>query len=97
MLTSHLKLEDLAIAAGFKDACTGPRGLRPGGNKPTRRHWADLGLPKVEPRPCYFLHESRDLKLVVHSDEITVLGRDEDLDFFEAGMKSELDVKAGAG
>ena len=52
-----------------------------------------LGFIQGRASPCCFAHESRDLKVVVHGDDFTVLGRDEDLDYFQRGIQAEFDVK----
>ena len=48
-----------------------------------------LGFAQGRASPCYFTHKSRDLKVVVHGDDFTVLGRDEDLDYFQHGIQGE--------
>ncbi len=42
--------------------------------------------------PCCFAHGTRDLKVVVHGDDFTVLGRDNDLDYFQQAIQAEFDV-----
>ena len=54
-----------------------------------------LGFIQGRASSSCFTHGSRDLKHVVHGDDLTVLGRDEDLDYFQRGIQAELDVKTG--
>jgi hypothetical protein len=44
--------------------------------------------------PCCFKHRSRDLQVVVHGDDFTVVGTDEDLDHFQELIQAEFEVKA---
>ena len=52
-----------------------------------------LGFVQGRASPCCFTHTTRELKLFVHGDDCTILGNDSDLDYFEAGIKEEFDVK----
>ena len=71
------------------------------GTKSAATRWEDtytralrrLGFAQGHASPCCFTHKSRDLKVVVHGDDFTVLGRDEDLDYFQHGIQGEFDVK----
>ena len=71
------------------------------GTKSAATRWEDtytralgrLGFAQGRASPCCFAHKSRDLKVVVHGDDFTVLGRDEDLDYFQHGIRGEFDVK----
>ena len=71
------------------------------GTKCAASRWEDtyaralirLAFEQGRASPCSFSHQTRDLKLVVHGDDFTVLGCDVDLDFFQAGIKAEFDVK----
>ena len=71
------------------------------GTKSAATRWEDtytqalgrLGFVQGRASPCCFAHESRDLKVFVHGDDFTVLGRDEDLDYFQRGIQAEFDVK----
>ena len=50
-------------------------------------------MPKVGHLPCSSTHKTRDLRLVVHGDDFTILGCDADLDYFQMGIQTEFDVK----
>ena len=71
------------------------------GTKSAATRWEDtytkalgrLGFAQGRASPCCFTHMSRDLKVVVHGDDFTVLGRDEDLDYFQNGIQGEFEVK----
>ena len=51
------------------------------------------GFLQGKASPCCFRHPSRDLKLVVHGDDFTILGTDEHLDWFEKTIQGEVEVK----
>ena len=44
---------------------------------------AKLGFTKGKASPYTFYTKSRNLRCVVHGDDFTTLGADDDLDFFE--------------
>ena len=52
-----------------------------------------MGFVQGRALPCCFTHTTRELKLVVHGDDFTILGNDSDPDYFEASIKKEFDVK----
>ena len=52
-----------------------------------------IGFAQGRASPCCFSHQVRDLKLVVHGDDFTILGTDNDLNFFIAAIKNEFEVK----
>ena len=61
------------------------------GTKSAAMRWEDtytqalgrLGFAQGRASPCCYTHESRDLQLVVHGDDFTVLGCSDELDFFQ--------------
>ncbi len=46
-----------------------------------------LGFTKGKASPCTRFHKARNLRCVVHGDDFTTLGADDDLDFFENRLK----------
>ena len=52
-----------------------------------------LGFKAGESNPCVFWNEERQLMCVVHGDDFTTLGLDEDLDFFEKGLQESFEIK----
>merc|ERR1711873_42778 len=43
--------------------------------------------------PCMFFHAARDIRVVVHGDDFTVLGRSDNLDWFRQRISSHFEVK----
>ena len=41
--------------------------------------------------PCVFYHEVRDITVVVHGDDVTALGTDNDFDWFEDRLKDHFE------
>ena len=39
-----------------------------------------MGFKRGRASPCVYLHEARHIRIVIHGDDITVLGYDEELD-----------------
>eukprot|EP00972_Heterocapsa_arctica_P058242 8592137-Heterocapsa_arctica.AAC.1 len=54
---------------------------------------AKLGFTKKKNSPCTFYNKSRNLRCVVHADDFTTLGADDDLDFFENQLKYFFELK----
>ena len=52
-----------------------------------------LGFAQGRASRCCFSHQTRDLNIVAHGDDFTVLGFDVDLDFLQADIQAEFDVK----
>ena len=42
---------------------------------------------------CCFYHRERDISVVVHGDDFTALGNDDDLDFYEKGLAGHFELK----
>ena len=53
----------------------------------------DIGFTSGIASPCVFKHKTRRLWLTVHGDDFTLLGSDEDLDWFEDEIKKKFEVK----
>ena len=53
----------------------------------------DIGFTSGIASPCVFKHKSWRLWLTVHGDDFTLLGSDEDLDWFEEEIKKKFEVK----
>jgi hypothetical protein len=43
--------------------------------------------------PCVFYHKNREITVVVHGDDFTALGTDEDLDWYESALKEAFEIK----
>jgi hypothetical protein len=43
--------------------------------------------------PCVFFHEERCIRVVVHGDDFTILGRKRDLDWFRGVVQTKMEVK----
>eukprot|EP00972_Heterocapsa_arctica_P067038 9893577-Heterocapsa_arctica.AAC.1 len=52
-----------------------------------------LGFAKGKASPCTFYHPSRNLRCVVHGDDFTTLGADDDLDYLEKELKKHFELK----
>ena len=61
------------------------------------QHYSDvlvqMGFTKGAASPCTFAHKTRNLKCVVHGDDFTTAGRDEDLSWFENKIQKFFEVK----
>jgi len=51
------------------------------------------GFKQGKATPCTFRHSERDIEVVVHGDDFTALGTDEQLDWYTAAMQGEFDIK----
>ena len=52
-----------------------------------------IGFEQGKASPCTFRHREREIELVVHGDDLTALGCDESLDWYENALQKEFDVK----
>ena len=52
-----------------------------------------IGFKRGIATPCAFLHEGRDVRVVVHGDDFTVLGYGKDLDWFRGMIQGTFEVK----
>ena len=43
--------------------------------------------------PCVFYRNTREITVVVHGDDFTALGTDEDLDWYESRIKEAFEIK----
>ena len=59
-----------------------------------RQHLEQIGSTCGASSPCTFYHASRDLRLVVHGDDYTVLGHDSQLACFTEQMKHDMTSKS---
>ena len=53
----------------------------------------DLGFRKGKASPCVFLHQSRQLRLVVHGDDFTTSGTRKELDLLEKQIAAQFEIK----
>ena len=58
-----------------------------------RSHLEKIGFTCGASTPCVFFHPQRLIRLVVHGDDFTFLGCEEDMRWCESEMKKEYDVK----
>ena len=52
-----------------------------------------MGFRTGVSNPCIFHHKERDLMVVVHGDDFTTLGLDEDINWFEGKLKESFEIK----
>jgi hypothetical protein len=52
-----------------------------------------LGFTKGLASPCVFYHEKRNLRVVVHGDDFTILGWANDLDWFKERITDKYEIK----
>ena len=52
-----------------------------------------LGFSKGKSTPCLFYHEPRNLRVVVYGDDFTVLGSEQELDWFRKQMSKRYEVE----
>lgn len=52
-----------------------------------------IGFVRGRATPCAFWHEGRDVRVVVHGDDFTVLGDEEQLDWFRTKIAERFEVK----
>ena len=53
----------------------------------------DCGFTRGQAVPCLFNHSERTLRLAIHGDDFTILGSEEDLDWFQKQIKERFEVK----
>ena len=53
----------------------------------------DLGFARGKSNPCIFWHEAREVRIVVHGDDITVFGPEDELDRFREEISKQMSVK----
>ena len=53
----------------------------------------EIGFGNGIASPCIFKHKTRRLWLTVHGDDFTLLGSDEDLDWFENMIEEKFEVR----
>ena len=51
------------------------------------------GFKRGRSSPCIFYHKARNLRAVIHGDDFTILGHDEDLDWFREQVAEEFEAK----
>ena len=51
-----------------------------------------IGFTQGKSTPCMFYHKERKLRVVVHGDDFTILGHEEDLDWFRERIQTEFEV-----
>ena len=53
----------------------------------------NLGFSRGRASPCVFMHKERHVRLVVHGDDFTALGREKDLDWLKEAMSAKYAVE----
>ena len=53
----------------------------------------EAGFNQGKSSTCVFRHEKRNLTVVIHGDDFTALGRDEDLDWYREMIRSKMSTK----
>ena len=53
----------------------------------------DMGFVAGSGSPCCFYHPTREMNCVVHGDDFTCMGLDEDLDYYEAELAKRFELK----
>ena len=59
------------------------------------RFMRDLGFISGSSTPCVFHHPGRNLRAVVHGDDFTILGHEQELDWFRDRIKKKYEAKIG--
>ena len=52
-----------------------------------------IGFGRSRATPCMFLHKDREVRVVVHGDDFTILGREVQLDWFREEIAKRFEVK----
>ena len=71
------------------------------GTRDAAQNWANaymefmksIGFKKGDASPCAFKHETRNLRAGVHGDDFTILGYEEDLDWFWKEIQERFECK----
>ena len=58
-----------------------------------RSHLESIGFTSGRSSPCVFFHKERGVRLVVHGDDFTFLGNDENLLWCQEAMQAEYEIK----
>lgn len=53
----------------------------------------NLGFVRGRASPCVYYHEDRNVRMVIHGDDLTLLGHDADLDWCRQQIQQHLDIK----
>ena len=53
----------------------------------------DDGFHKSRASPCMFYHQERDIRVVIHGDDFTMLGNEVELDWFRDRISEKFEVK----
>ena len=56
-------------------------------------HVNELGFTRGISSPCAFYHKEKNLRVVVHGDDFTVLGADRELDWYRREMQKKYSLK----
>ena len=58
-----------------------------------RKALEDMGFVTGVSNPCLFAHAERGIQVVVHGDDFTALGTDDDLDWYTAELEKVFEIK----
>ena len=53
----------------------------------------DIGFKSGIVSSCMFYHEARDIRVVVHGDDFTILGSRKALDWYKAQIENKFEIK----
>ena len=53
----------------------------------------EIGFSRGVASPCVFYHSSKNIRVVIHGDDFTLLGYEEGLDWFIEMLKKKLEYK----
>ena len=53
----------------------------------------EIGFINGKSTPCVFYHKEKELRIVAHGDDFTVLGHEESLDWFRQKISEKFEVK----
>ena len=55
--------------------------------------FTSIGFVSGKSSACIFVHESRNVRVVIHGDDLAVLAWDEELDWFEEEIQKRYEIK----
>ena len=56
----------------------------------------ELGFKRGRANPCSFWNQARDLRVVVHGDDFTILGKESELDWLKEELDKDIRLSAEA-
>eukprot|EP00969_Alexandrium_andersonii_P317099 14008961-Alexandrium_andersonii.AAC.1 len=71
----------------------GTRGAAQNGETCYRSAHLDMGFQAGKASTCVFYRPTRNVRVVIHGDDFTALGRDADLDWYRRGIQDRHTTK----